>query len=347
MGLRRSGRHAMTDEEITVEKTFEVKDSPDQAWKKLETLTADHDTEPGMWWLPGFQCRATEVAAAAGHRLEVVKAEQPCKDTTIVFTFEHVGTGTRIHVVQSGFDPAFVEDGRRRLLDTRCVPPRRDRTILRGRGARHELSQSATSRCRCRARRRVQALRLAIRSSRSVTVDLAVGGLSRRSSSAPCRACPAFAGPHPRVRPASVRCTRSDSLLFVPADLCCEVVDAVFEVAAFGAVGHAADGVRGRRGIGVRCRVAIVRCRASDAAPVECFGELAILVRRVGGTVAEVAPDPVPLGPKLLEARDLRFTLVELPAAQTRRSTLRLESCAAASPRARCRRGSPTCIAAS
>ena len=40
-------------------------------------------------------------------------------------------------------------------------------------------------------------------------------------------------------------------------------------------------------------------------------GELAILVRRVGGTVAEVAPDPVPLGPKLLEARDLRFTLVD------------------------------------
>jgi hypothetical protein len=99
----------MIEKEITVEKTFEVKDSPDQAWKKLETLTADHDTEPGMWWLPGFQCRATEVAAAAGHRLEVVKAEQPCKDTTIVFTFEHVGTGTRIHVVQSGFDPAFVE----------------------------------------------------------------------------------------------------------------------------------------------------------------------------------------------------------------------------------------------
>lgn len=26
-----------------------------------------------------------------------------------MFTFEHVGTGTRIHVTQSGFDPAFVE----------------------------------------------------------------------------------------------------------------------------------------------------------------------------------------------------------------------------------------------
>jgi hypothetical protein len=26
-----------------------------------------------------------------------------------VLTFEHVGTGTRIHVTQSGFDPGFVE----------------------------------------------------------------------------------------------------------------------------------------------------------------------------------------------------------------------------------------------
>lgn len=98
-----------SEEGIVVEKTFDVDGTPDQAWEKLTRLTAAHDPGPGTWWLPGFECHATEVAAAAGHRLEVIKAEQPCKDTTIVFTFEHCGTGTRIHVTQSGFDPAFVE----------------------------------------------------------------------------------------------------------------------------------------------------------------------------------------------------------------------------------------------
>ena len=99
----------MTRDEIVVEKSFDVEGTPEQAWKKLERLNAERDPGPCTWWLPGFQCRATEVAAAAGHRLEVVKAEQPCMGTTIVFTFEHVGTGTRIQVTQSGFDPAFVE----------------------------------------------------------------------------------------------------------------------------------------------------------------------------------------------------------------------------------------------
>jgi len=94
---------------IVVERTFDVDGTPDQAWTKLELLTAEHDPGPDTWWLPGFRCEATEVTATAGHRLAVVKAEQPCKDTTIVFTFEHAGTGTRIHVTQSGFDPAFIE----------------------------------------------------------------------------------------------------------------------------------------------------------------------------------------------------------------------------------------------
>ena len=102
-------RPATTHDEIVVEKSFEVDGTPDQAWEKLERLTAEQDPGPGTWWLPGFQCPATEIAAVAGHRLEVVKAEHPCKGTTIVLTFEHVGTGTRIHVMQSGFDPTFVE----------------------------------------------------------------------------------------------------------------------------------------------------------------------------------------------------------------------------------------------
>jgi len=103
-------RPATVTGKIVVEKTFDVDGSPDHAWEKLERLTEGRSLGPGAWWLPGFECRATEVAAVAGHRLEVVKAEQPCKDTTIVFTFEHAGTGTRIHVTQSGFDPAFVDE---------------------------------------------------------------------------------------------------------------------------------------------------------------------------------------------------------------------------------------------
>lgn len=103
------GRPATTGDEIVVEKTFDVDGTPEQAWQKLVRLTAEHDPGPATWWLPGFRCRATEIEATAGHRLEVVKAEPPCEDTTIVFTFEHVSTGTRIQVTQSGFDPTFVE----------------------------------------------------------------------------------------------------------------------------------------------------------------------------------------------------------------------------------------------
>ncbi len=103
------GSSETASDAIVVEKAFEVAGTPDQAWEKLTRLTAAHDLDPNKWWLPGFDGRATEVAATAGHRLEVIKADEPCRHTTIVFTFEHAGTGTRIHVTQSGFDPAFVE----------------------------------------------------------------------------------------------------------------------------------------------------------------------------------------------------------------------------------------------
>jgi hypothetical protein len=95
--------------EVVVERSFVIAGSPDQAWEKLVQLAAQHDQGPGSWWLPGFRCRADEVAAVPGRRLEVIKAEQPCQDTTVVFTLEHVDTGTRIQVTQSGFDPAFVD----------------------------------------------------------------------------------------------------------------------------------------------------------------------------------------------------------------------------------------------
>ena len=36
------------------------------------------------------------------------KSQQPCEGTLIAITFEHVDTGTRVRVVQSGFDEDFV-----------------------------------------------------------------------------------------------------------------------------------------------------------------------------------------------------------------------------------------------
>ena len=89
------------------EKTFEVASTPAEAWKALEELRA-RATGPAEWWLPGFECRGAEVEVEHHQRLTVRKLDQPCADTLIAITFEHAGTGTRIRVVQSGFDEAFV-----------------------------------------------------------------------------------------------------------------------------------------------------------------------------------------------------------------------------------------------
>lgn len=94
---------------VVVEKAFEVGGTPAAAWEKLVGLTAARNLGPNDWWVPGFECRATEVTAVAGRRLEVTKAEPPCAGSTIVFTFDACDDGTRIHVSQSDFDPAFVE----------------------------------------------------------------------------------------------------------------------------------------------------------------------------------------------------------------------------------------------
>ena len=96
----------MTD--IRTDMTFEVAATPAAAWKALEELRA-RTTEPGEWWLPGFESRGAEVEVEPQQRLTVRKLEEPCADTLIAISFEHAGTGTRIRVVQSGFDAAFVE----------------------------------------------------------------------------------------------------------------------------------------------------------------------------------------------------------------------------------------------
>jgi len=95
----------MTDH---AESTFEVSASRAEAWKALEGLRVRTEGA-GEWWLPGFECRAAEIEAEPEHRLSVRKLDQPCADTIIDITFEHTTTGCRIHVVQSGFDEAFVK----------------------------------------------------------------------------------------------------------------------------------------------------------------------------------------------------------------------------------------------
>ena len=90
--------------EITSDHSFELPTSPGDAWRALAALR----TAP-EWWLPGFEAKVADVDEVEGQRLTVRKLEQPCADSIIAITFEHAGTGTRLRVVQSGFDAAFVD----------------------------------------------------------------------------------------------------------------------------------------------------------------------------------------------------------------------------------------------
>ena len=106
----------MTD--IRTETSFDVASTPADAWKALEELRARAEA-PDEWWLPGFECRAAEVDVEHQKGLTVRKLDQPCAGTLIAITFEHLDTGSRIHVVQSGFDEAFVKvagDGDRKSV---------------------------------------------------------------------------------------------------------------------------------------------------------------------------------------------------------------------------------------
>lgn len=94
------------------ETVFEVASTPAEAWSALERLRSartDPTTEPRQWWLPGFESTGSEIDSEPDRRLTVRKNEFPCVDTVIAITFEHVATGTRIRVVQSGFDEDFVQ----------------------------------------------------------------------------------------------------------------------------------------------------------------------------------------------------------------------------------------------
>ena len=94
--------------DIRAETTFDVAATPTEAWKALEELRA-RASAPDEWWLPGFACRAGEVEVEPHEQLTVRKLDEPCAGTIIAITFEHLGTGSRIRVVQSGFDEGFVK----------------------------------------------------------------------------------------------------------------------------------------------------------------------------------------------------------------------------------------------
>jgi hypothetical protein len=97
------------------ETTFEIDREAAEVWNALEHLRSGPGAQAadasaaGLWWLPGFEARCTEVAVDPPGSLTVRKDEWPCEGTLIQITFEHVATGTRIKVVQSGFEPGFVE----------------------------------------------------------------------------------------------------------------------------------------------------------------------------------------------------------------------------------------------
>jgi hypothetical protein len=97
-----------------VEATFEVPVPPAAAWNALAAAgiaRTDPEQQPMEWWIPGFESTAVEVERSDGARLTVRKTQQPCEGTLIAITFEHIATGTRVRVVQSGFDEDFVRGG--------------------------------------------------------------------------------------------------------------------------------------------------------------------------------------------------------------------------------------------
>lgn len=83
------------------EATFRLHIDRHQAWQRL---VGGADVGPGeQLWLPGFDSRATVVAADAPARLEATKDDEPCAGTDVVVVLEDEGTGTTVRVVQSGF----------------------------------------------------------------------------------------------------------------------------------------------------------------------------------------------------------------------------------------------------
>lgn len=91
--------------------SFELSSAPTEVWEALVALQSEAgnlQVEPHRWWLPGFAGTGTEIDVDPGRQLVVSKDDWPCAGTTIALTIEHVESGSRISVVQSGFDEGWV-----------------------------------------------------------------------------------------------------------------------------------------------------------------------------------------------------------------------------------------------
>lgn len=102
------------------ETTIVVEVAPEEVWKALteRTLEGGESGGPLHYVLPGFPsfeplpvpgASCTPLEVEPGRLLRVRKDHAPCQGTEIAVRLEQADTGTRITVVQSGFDAAFLE----------------------------------------------------------------------------------------------------------------------------------------------------------------------------------------------------------------------------------------------
>lgn len=95
--------------DIHTEHTFDADSPPEEVWSELRRARDEAlgPADGSSWWLPGWISHCT-VLAESDDALTVRKDDEPCAGTTIVVEVCHAGSGSRIRVVQSGFDPEFV-----------------------------------------------------------------------------------------------------------------------------------------------------------------------------------------------------------------------------------------------
>jgi uncharacterized protein YndB with AHSA1/START domain len=85
------------------EATFVVELPIDAVWEAL----ARGEQPDGRFWLPGFEAPGERLEVEPARLLRVRKAAEPCAGTEIAIQLEASGSGTRVHVVQSGFPAAM------------------------------------------------------------------------------------------------------------------------------------------------------------------------------------------------------------------------------------------------
>lgn len=95
------------------EAVFVVRTPRAEAWEQLcnakPAFEFFGEARPGQWWIPGIEAPADELEVKPESLLRARKAVEPCKGTEIVITLEDADTGTRIHIVQTGFGDGFSE----------------------------------------------------------------------------------------------------------------------------------------------------------------------------------------------------------------------------------------------